>query len=105
MDTPGMRTLVLWEGDEGIREVFGDIEELTTSCRFSDCGHGNEPGCAVRQALENGKLTEKRWENWLKLQKELRHLDKKKGEKIREENKRSVIRSGGYRVKGNVEKK
>jgi ribosome biogenesis GTPase len=88
LDTPGMRTLSLWEAEEGMNEVFGEIEELITKCRFSDCLHKNEPGCAVRSALQKGTLSEKRWNNWLKLQKELLFLDQKKDGKLREERKR-----------------
>ena len=84
LDTPGMRTLSLWEADTGMEVMFGDVEELTRLCRFSDCKHESEPGCAVREALETGKLEIKRWESWLKLQKELAHLEAKKEGKMRE---------------------
>ena len=70
IDTPGMRELGMWTVDDGIEQSFSDIGELIGSCRFSDCSHGNEPGCAVREALENGTLQESRWLNYLKLQKE-----------------------------------
>jgi ribosome biogenesis GTPase len=83
MDTPGMRTLSLWEADTGMEAMFGDIEILTGQCRFSDCRHVNEPGCAVREALETGKLEMKRWESWLKLQREFKHLEAKKEGKLR----------------------
>lgn len=83
MDTPGMRSLSLWEADTGMEVMFGDVEELTGLCRFSDCKHQNEPGCAIRQALETGKLEIKRWESWLKLQKELAHLEAKREGKLR----------------------
>jgi ribosome biogenesis GTPase / thiamine phosphate phosphatase len=83
LDTPGMRSLSLWEADAGIEVMFGDVEELTNMCRFHDCKHGNEPGCAVREALGTGKLEMKRWESWLKLQKELAHLEAKKEGKLR----------------------
>ncbi|KNY25152.1 hypothetical protein [Pseudobacteroides cellulosolvens] len=71
------------EADEGMEIMFGDVEEIVRSCRFYDCGHGNEPGCAVREALESGKLEEKRWNSWLKLQKEMAHLEAKKEGKLR----------------------
>jgi len=78
VDTPGMRTLALWEADTGIDIVFGDIEELAKQCRFHDCRHNKEPGCAVKEALRSGKLEYKRWQSWLKLQKELAHIEAKK---------------------------
>ncbi|NSW91881.1 MAG: ribosome small subunit-dependent GTPase A [Firmicutes bacterium] len=83
LDTPGMRSLSLWEADSGMEVMFGDVEELTKLCRFHDCQHRSEPGCAVREALDTGKLEMKRWESWLKLQKELAHLEAKKEGKLR----------------------
>lgn len=77
MDTPGMRELQLWGGDEGISEAFEDIDELAEQCRFADCKHKNEPGCAVNQAIANGLLSEARFENYKKLQTEIRIMEKK----------------------------
>ena len=57
IDTPGMRELQLWEGSEAIQTAFSDIEEFATTCRFRDCKHENEPGCAVYSAIENGLIT------------------------------------------------
>ncbi|MBS0383267.1 MAG: ribosome small subunit-dependent GTPase A [Proteobacteria bacterium] len=65
IDTPGMRELKL-TGDEEL-ELFADIDALAEQCRFTDCGHGNEPGCAVRTALEDGELDPARWRNYQKL--------------------------------------
>lgn len=81
MDTPGMRSLSLWEPDYGMDVMFGDIEELITKCRFHDCKHNSEPGCAVKEALESGELEEKRWLSWLKLQKEKKHVQRKEEKK------------------------
>ena len=67
IDTPGMRELGMWDNDSGIGNTFSDIEELTEKCRFSDCGHRGEPGCAVQQALADGTLDRARWEAYLKL--------------------------------------
>lgn len=78
LDTPGMRALSLWEADTGMEVMFGDVEELVAQCRFHDCKHQNEPGCAVSAALVNGSLDRKRWDSWLKLQKELAYLEVKK---------------------------
>ncbi len=77
IDTPGIRELQLWVADEGIEEAFEDVTELFAQCRFSDCAHDQEPGCAVRAALENGTLAPDRWDSYLKLQAELAHLDRK----------------------------
>ncbi len=73
LDTPGMRTILMWEGEEGLTRTFEDIEELAGSCRFRDCTHGPEPGCAIREALANGGLDPGRFQSYLKLQREIRH--------------------------------
>mgnify|MGYP000951375392 CR=1 FL=1 len=72
IDTPGMRELQLWAGREALDETFDEIAELATRCRFGDCSHRVEGGCAVRQALEAGELDPARWENYRKLQGEIR---------------------------------
>jgi ribosome biogenesis GTPase len=83
LDTPGMRTLSLWEAEEGMEKMFGDIESIIKTCRFNDCKHEREPGCAVRDALRKGTIDMPKWQSWLKLQKEIRHLEAKKDNKIR----------------------
>lgn len=70
IDTPGMRKLVMGEGADGMELTFEDIEELASQCRFSDCRHQTEPGCAVRRALEDGTLDQRHWKTYLSLQKE-----------------------------------
>ena len=85
LDTPGMRSLSIWEAEDGISEVFGDIEDLAKNCRFYDCTHGNEPGCEIRKALEVGSLSIVRWDSWLKLQKELLFIEGKKDVKVKRE--------------------
>ena len=74
VDTPGLRELGLWSDEEGLSRAFGDIQELAASCRFRDCRHQTEPGCAVQKALKDGTLDAGRYRNYLKLQKELEHL-------------------------------
>jgi ribosome biogenesis GTPase len=71
LDTPGIREVGLIEADEGLGTVFDDIEELAGKCRFRDCGHGTEPGCAVRGAIEAGLLDAARWAHFQKLSGEL----------------------------------
>ena len=77
IDTPGIRELQLWVADDGIDEAFEDVTALFASCKFSDCAHDREPGCAVHAALDDGSLPAERWESYLKLQSELEHLDRK----------------------------
>jgi ribosome biogenesis GTPase len=74
IDTPGLRKLGLWESDCGLRQAFADVGELSAGCRFHDCTHRNEPGCAVRQAADDGYLTRERLDNYRKLQAELNYL-------------------------------
>ncbi|HBC45593.1 MAG TPA: ribosome small subunit-dependent GTPase A, partial [candidate division Zixibacteria bacterium] len=81
IDTPGMRELQVWGDDQGLRQVFDDIEELAIGCRFRDCGHQSEPGCAVRVAIENGTLDTGRFQSYLKLKKELVYLAAKQAMK------------------------
>lgn len=70
IDTPGMRELQLWGIDEGVEDAFADIKQLALRCRFTDCGHTNEPGCAVRAALASGQLLSQRFEQYQKLKAE-----------------------------------
>jgi ribosome biogenesis GTPase len=77
LDTPGMRELGLWDADAGLATAFADIEGLAARCRFRDCAHGAEPGCAVQAALAEGRLDRGRWRSWAKLQRELSHLARK----------------------------
>lgn len=67
LDTPGMRQMESWEDDLGLQEAFEEIDALAPSCRFKDCRHGAEPGCAVKTAVEEGRLPAARLESWLKL--------------------------------------
>ena len=72
IDTPGMRELNLWEeGEDGLTRAFSDIEEFGAACRYHDCRHLREAGCAVRAAIEEGRLAEKRMVSYMKMQREL----------------------------------
>lgn len=77
LDTPGMREFQLWDVPEGLTESFSDVELLAENCRFRDCSHHNEPGCAVQEALQTGALKRDRYASYLKLQKELAHMERK----------------------------
>jgi ribosome biogenesis GTPase len=85
LDTPGMRELQLWADESALEETFADVAELARECRFSDCAHGQEPGCAVRAALGDGSLPQIRWESYTKLQRELRALAVKQDVRLRSE--------------------
>lgn len=87
IDTPGMRELQLWEADSGISSGFRDVEELQAECRFHDCTHKNEPGCAVKAAIRSGQLDEERYNSYLKLQKELAYLARKESVHLQQQEK------------------
>ncbi|MCL2628980.1 MAG: ribosome small subunit-dependent GTPase A [Oscillospiraceae bacterium] len=77
IDTPGMRELGLIGTDDGISTSFADIEELFSQCRFNNCSHQSEPGCAVKTAIDNGELDIKRWDNYQKLKRETLYVENK----------------------------
>lgn len=78
IDTPGMRELQLWAAsDSSLDHSFSDVEALAANCRFSDCTHQSEPGCAVQKALKDGRLSAERYRSYLKLQRELAFVRRK----------------------------
>lgn len=83
LDTPGMRELQLWEAAEGIDEAFEDLATLAEQCRFTDCEHETEPGCAVAGAIASGSLSAERLESYRKLQRELARLERKRDARLR----------------------
>ena len=91
LDTPGMRELGLLHADDGVAATFEDIQALASRCRFSDCGHTNEPGCAVRAALDDGSLDPGRWKSYGKLQRELEHQARREDPLAREAYRRKWV--------------
>ena len=85
VDTPGLRELQIWEGD--VDSAFSDIADLTTECRFNDCGHETEPGCAVQEALASGALDPDRYQSYRKLQRELRAIEMRSSVRLQREAK------------------
>ena len=83
IDTPGLREIQMWSDQEGLRTSFPDIEELARRCRFNDCTHQREPGCAIRQAVQSGALDPRRHQSYLKLQREVRYLAARQDQKER----------------------
>ena len=77
IDTPGMRELGMWDNDTGIERTFADIEELAAQCKFRNCTHTSEPGCAIRRALELGELQTDRWQSYQKLKTENDYMEDK----------------------------
>jgi ribosome biogenesis GTPase len=88
LDTPGMRELGVWEADAGVGTAFAEIEALVAECRFRDCAHGGEPGCAVQSALASGRLDAGRWRNYAKLRRELARMERQDDPRARAEQRR-----------------
>lgn len=99
LDTPGMRELQLWAGEEVLDTTFGEISELAAGCRFSDCAHEEEPGCEIRRALGDGTLSQERWDSYRKLQRELRALEIRKDARLRSEARKERARFARSRRK------
>ena len=90
IDTPGMRELRMWDGDDGLGQAFPEIEELASSCRFTDCTHTGEPGCAVIAAIEDGTIDDDRYNGYTRLRKEVNYYARRQKEMER----RTRMRSG-----------
>jgi ribosome biogenesis GTPase / thiamine phosphate phosphatase len=88
LDTPGMRELQLWADEEVLDTTFSEISELAAQCKFTDCAHSTEPGCAIRRALDEGTLSHERWASYCKLQRELRALAIRKDARLRSEQRK-----------------
>lgn len=88
IDTPGLRGVGLWDAESGVGQVFAEIEELSGQCRFHDCAHEAEPGCAVIAAIEDGSLAERRLESYRKLIRENRRIVAKTDARLRNEIRR-----------------
>jgi ribosome biogenesis GTPase len=82
LDTPGMRELALWDASSGLEAGFADVEALTAQCRFSDCAHNGEPGCAIAAALASGALAPERWASFRKLERELAALARRQDKRL-----------------------
>ncbi|MBN2093012.1 ribosome small subunit-dependent GTPase A [candidate division KSB1 bacterium] len=83
IDNPGLRELQVLTQEDGLLDAFEDIEELAANCRFRNCQHENEPDCAVKAALEDGTLEERRYQNYLKLQREQKYLETRDDDRAR----------------------
>ena len=95
IDMPGVRGLGLWDAESGIEAAFSDIESLTEHCKFRDCLHEAEPGCAVRAAVEAGELSQKRLDSYHALRQETKDIRER-----REEASRMRARTGHPRRRG-----
>jgi ribosome biogenesis GTPase len=94
IDTPGLRGVGLWDAERGVGQVFSDIEDLAGQCRFHDCAHVAEPGCAVLAAVEEGELPQRRLESYRKLLRENQRIVAKTDARVRAELRREWKRKG-----------
>ncbi|MFF4832851.1 ribosome small subunit-dependent GTPase A [Streptomyces sp. NPDC001315] len=94
IDTPGLRGVGLWDAESGVGQVFAEIEELARECRFHDCSHVSEPGCAVLAAIETGELPERRLESYRKLVRENQRIVAKTDARLRAEIRKDWKRKG-----------
>jgi ribosome biogenesis GTPase len=90
IDTPGLRELQLWGATEGVEQAFSDIEELAAQCKYGNCGHTTEPGCAVQAAIAEGRLDESRLENQRKLEREQEFVRRKVDPEAQKQEKERV---------------
>jgi len=97
IDTPGMRELQLWADEEVLDSTFAEIAELAGECRFSDCSHEHEPGCAVKAAIADGSLPRERFASYRKLQREMRALEIRKDARLKAESRKEMRRSARRR--------
>ncbi|HKW07370.1 MAG TPA: GTPase RsgA, partial [Candidatus Dormibacteraeota bacterium] len=88
IDTPGLREAQLWEGEEALDGLFDDIAQLALRCRFPDCEHRTEPGCAIKDALLHGSLDQGRLDSYRKLQRELRSIAARSDARLRQDERR-----------------
>ncbi|HEX6446862.1 MAG TPA: ribosome small subunit-dependent GTPase A [Streptosporangiales bacterium] len=94
IDTPGLRSIGLNIPVEYVERVFADIDELATRCRFADCAHESEPGCAVLAALESGELRERRLASWRKIRREALYQQARADARLRAERRRKLLKQG-----------
>ena len=99
MDTPGMRTLIMWEITTGLEDEFPEIRALATQCRFRDCRHEDEPGCAVQRAIQNGELDPQRLRVYRQLQQEGKNVPQKREQKGKR--KEDMLRKKGKKAEKN----
>ena len=104
IDTPGMRELQLWDADAGLGATFADLYMLADGCRFRDCRHDSEPGCAVRAAVEEGRLPAARLAHWRQLERELAYLTRRQDEHAAAAH-RALSRSGARLLRSRLREK
>jgi ribosome biogenesis GTPase len=101
VDTPGLRGVAMYAAEEGLSRAFAEVEELARACRFADCRHGGEPGCAITASVDAGDLSQARVDSWRKLQRELAYQARRTDLRLRSEEREKWKRlSKDYRARG-----
>jgi ribosome biogenesis GTPase len=103
IDNPGIRELQMWVDQDTLENTFSDIKGISAKCRFDNCQHTNEPGCAVREALEKDELDSKRFQNYIKLKKEIRYLATRK-EKVKSRNEKIITEKNISKLSKQIKK-
>jgi ribosome biogenesis GTPase len=88
IDTPGIRELSIWGTEDNLEHIYQDIITLSARCKYQDCHHDNESGCAIRKALQNGSLNKAHYANYQKMKHELTSLTNNRARRIKKDNKR-----------------
>lgn len=101
IDTPGMRELGMWDVSTGLGEAFADVEQYFGTCKFSDCKHLSEPGCAVKAAIANEELSQERWNSYINLKREAKYSDDKSGHLRQKQQWHKEIANYGKQMKKN----
>lgn len=104
IDTPGLRGVGLWDAGQGLEQAFAEIEDLAAGCRFHDCAHRCEPGCAVLAAIEDGSLPERRLDSYRKLRRENERLAARTDARLRAEKRRQIKRDAMERHRADAKR-
>lgn len=94
IDTPGLRGVGMYDASDGLQQVFSEIEALADDCRFRDCGHEAEPGCAVREAVEDGVLPQRRLDSYRKLLRENQWIAARSDARVRQDQLKKLKAQG-----------
>jgi ribosome biogenesis GTPase len=101
IDTPGLRGVALYATEDGLSKAFAEVEELASACRFADCRHNGEPGCAIIASIESGDIAQARVDSWRKLQREMAFQARRSDARLRaEERQRWKLLSKNMRARG-----
>jgi ribosome biogenesis GTPase len=103
IDTPGLREIGLWSGRDGLIQAFPEIGSLADDCRFADCHHASEPGCAVRSALDEGNLDPSRINSYRRMEREIAHQERQRNVRKRRAEERAAGKRYRRARKSNVE--